>query len=175
MHFERIRTFITVIESNSYGAAAKQMHLSKAAVSKQISLLEEELGIKLIERTTRRLGLTEGGILYYAHLDLVRHRYITHSMRLPDHVLTFGRQHVHLDPYLRINNAQAMLECALNGLGIVKLHDYMAVDSIKSGKLVEILSPFSQEEYAIYLYYMQNRYLSPKIRHFIDFLLAKML
>lgn len=105
--------------------------------------------------------------------DLIHHRYITHSMRVPDNVLEFGDLQVHLDPYLRINEGKSMLTCALNGLGIVKLHDYMVKESLQSGQLIEILHAYSQEEYPIFLYYMQNRYLSPKIRHFIDFLLKK--
>lgn len=67
MHsLDRIQTFVRVVEANSFVGAAQQMNLSKAALSKQISALEQELGIKLIERTTRRLSLTEAGSLYYA-------------------------------------------------------------------------------------------------------------
>ncbi len=62
---ERIKIFVNVIEANCYTAVAQQMKLSKAAISKQISSLEQELGVKLINRTTRRLKLTEGGLLYY--------------------------------------------------------------------------------------------------------------
>jgi DNA-binding transcriptional LysR family regulator len=50
----------------------------------------------------------------------------------------------------------------------------MVKESLQEGKLIEILHPYNQEEYAVYVYYMQSRYISPKIRHFIDFLLEKM-
>ncbi len=106
--------------------------------------------------------------------DLIHHRYITHSMRLNDQVLTFDDFELNLDPYLRINDTGAMLKCALNGLGIVKLHDYMVNESLAAGRLIEVLQPFSQEVYSIYLYYMENRYLNPKIRFFIDFVLEKL-
>ncbi len=284
---ERIQTFVKVVEAGSYVAVAHQLHLSKAAISKQISLLEQELGIKLMERTTRRLHLTEGGSLYYAYckrllelvhemeglistmrqepigtlklfcsryfgeqaiiphlkefmeaypqvkvdlwleermpdlvkeevdlligvsmqgppeairrtisktryifcaspdylerfgipqkpIDLMHHRYITHAMRRPNDVLEFGDLQLHLAPYLRINDAWSMLKCALNGMGIVKMHDYIVKESLESGQLIEILHAYSLKKYDIFLYYMPNRYLSPKIRHFIDFLLDKL-
>jgi DNA-binding transcriptional LysR family regulator len=107
-------------------------------------------------------------------IDLVNHHYLTHGMRQPNHILTFGENHsITLDPILRLNDANALLTCALNGLGIVKLHYYMVKDALKEKKLIEILAPYNQEIYPIYLCYSQNRYLSPKIRHFIDFLMTK--
>lgn len=284
---ERLQTFVRVVEANSYVAVADQMKLSRAAISKQISTLEEELGIKLIERTTRRLSLTEAGEHYYKQskeilnkldemenlaltmrkepigtlnlfcsryfgeryvvpylgefieaypkiklniqlgeripdaakeeidivigmsisgppdviqrtisktryalcasptylqtfgipqkpIELVEHRYLTHSMRTPDHLLSFGDEsHIHLDPFMRLNDATALLMCALQGIGIVNLHYYMVQQALKEGTLVEVLKPYSQKIYPIYLYHLQNRYLTPKIRHFIDFLLTK--
>lgn len=65
LKLERIQTFITVIESHGFSAAAKRLKISTPAVSKQISELESELGTLLIERTTRRLSLTESGETYY--------------------------------------------------------------------------------------------------------------
>ncbi len=284
---ERLQTFVKVVEANSYVAVANQMKLSRAAISKQISTLEEEVGIKLLERTTRRLHLTEAGEHYYnqskeilnkldeienlalsmrkepigtlnlfcsryfgeqyvvPHLgefiqaypkiklniqlgeripdaakeeidivmgmsisgppeaiqrtisktryafcaspqylrqfgtphkpiDLVKHRYLTHSMRVPDYLLTFSEEApIHLDPFLRLNDGTALLMCALQGIGIVKLHYYMVKQALEEKRLVEVLKPYSQDVYPIYLYHLHNRYLPPKIRHFIDFLLTK--
>jgi DNA-binding transcriptional LysR family regulator len=59
--------FITVVESGSYSAAAKQLFKSPSAISKQISALEESLGVQLFDRTTRSLSVTEEGTLYYEH------------------------------------------------------------------------------------------------------------
>lgn len=57
--------FAAVVECEGFTAAAKRLNLSKAAVSKQVSLLEERLGARLLNRTTRRLALTEAGQNFY--------------------------------------------------------------------------------------------------------------
>ena len=62
--------------------------------------------------------------------DLIQHRYIAHSMRQPDNVVTFkNNREIMVKPVLRINDSQALRECAVQGMGIVQLHDYMALDA----------------------------------------------
>ncbi len=57
--------YAKVVEEGSFSSAARQMGMSKSAVSKQISKLENRLGARLLNRTTRRLNLTEIGAVYY--------------------------------------------------------------------------------------------------------------
>ena len=57
--------FARVVEAKSFTGAARQLGMSKAAVSKQVSRLEERLGARLLNRTTRRLHLTEIGAAFY--------------------------------------------------------------------------------------------------------------
>ena len=59
-------TFARVVEAGSLTAAARALRTSLASVSRQLAALEEELGARLLNRTTRRLSLTEGGQAYYA-------------------------------------------------------------------------------------------------------------
>lgn len=56
--------FTGVVEAESFSAAARDLGISKSAVSKQVSRLEDELGVRLLNRTTRRLSLTEAGAAY---------------------------------------------------------------------------------------------------------------
>lgn len=101
--------------------------------------------------------------------DLQQHRYITHSMRKPDNVLLFKEAKIVLEPILWLNDSRAMCECAIQGMGIVKLHDYIVADALQNKLLIEILPKFSEPKQPVYLYYQHSRYLQPKIRRFIDF------
>jgi DNA-binding transcriptional LysR family regulator len=285
---ERLTSFICVIETNSFAAAARKQGVSVAAISRQITALEKELGAQLLQRSTRRLALTEIGRQYYQHCkealqdlaeaesmiaqthtepsgvlhvtssryfakkclvphlaefmkifpkitikfelaermpdlaaegidilfgvstagapewvgrrvattryvlcaapkylkkhgapkapaDLTQHRYITHNMRKPANVITFkDNVEIYLEPVLWLNDTRAMLECALQGIGIVKLHEYEVAEAVAKKQLIEILSKYNEGEYPIYLYYQATRYLQPKIRCFIDFYLPKL-
>lgn len=63
--FTRMRTFVQVVDAGGFSAAARAMGKSKALVSKYVRDLEDELGVRLLNRTTRRLSLTEVGQAYF--------------------------------------------------------------------------------------------------------------
>jgi DNA-binding transcriptional LysR family regulator len=284
----QIETFVLTADLGSLAAAARKLGISSAAVSKQLTRLEEELGLQLLMRSTRRLELTEVGINYchqcrrildeveaasalisqvkvlpsgvlrvvsgrhfanayiVPHMkefllkypkielnlelaervpdlnlesidvligmsisasgddiqkriattaytfcasldyleqfgipkkpgDLKKHRYITHSMRKPDNELIFrGNERITLSPYIRVNDTQAMLNFALEGLGIVMLHHYVVKEHIERGALQELLTSYISMEVPIYVAYPQRRFISSKVRCFIDFVLEKM-
>lgn len=105
--------------------------------------------------------------------DLSQHAYITHTMRKPDNVVKLkGNKKIYLEPTLWLNDSRALCECAIQGMGIVSLHDYVVADALADGSLIEILPEFSEPNQPVYLYYQQSRYLQPKIRRFIDFYTA---
>ncbi|RDL14788.1 LysR family transcriptional regulator [Pseudomonas jessenii] len=60
-----IASFIKVVESGSIVGAAKTLGVSAAAVSQTINRLEAHLGVRLLQRTTRSMALTENGAVYY--------------------------------------------------------------------------------------------------------------
>lgn len=69
--FTALNVFRQVVELGSFAAAARQMGLSPAAVSKNINELEAHLAARLLNRTTRRLSLTEAGSRYYEQVAQV--------------------------------------------------------------------------------------------------------
>jgi DNA-binding transcriptional LysR family regulator len=62
-----IAAFVSVIDAGSFSAAARRLKLSKSAVSAHLQRLEQRLGVRLLNRTTRRLAVTEAGAAYYRH------------------------------------------------------------------------------------------------------------
>lgn len=283
----QMEAFVLTSELGSLAAVARKLGVSPAAVSKQISRLEKELGLQLLVRSTRRIELTDVGINYclqcrrileevevasalisqvkavpygilkivsgrhfanaylIPHMkefllkypkielnlelaeripdlnveaidvligmsisaagdsiqkqiattsysfcaspsylkqfgipenpeDLKNHRYITHSMRKPDDELVFHHKEIiTITPYIRVNDAQTMLNFALDGLGIVKLHHYVVKEHLEKGILQELLSTYNNSEIPIYVAYPQRRFIPSKTRCFIDFIVEK--
>ncbi|WNK00990.1 LysR family transcriptional regulator [Thalassospiraceae bacterium LMO-JJ14] len=64
---EGMTVFTAVVDAGSFTAAAKQLRASKASVSTQLQKLEDRLGVRLLNRTTRRLSLTDEGRAFYEH------------------------------------------------------------------------------------------------------------
>lgn len=64
---EHIRTFVRVVDTGSFTAVAAEQQQSQPTVSRQISALEDHLGVRLLQRTTRALTLTDEGRTYFNH------------------------------------------------------------------------------------------------------------
>jgi DNA-binding transcriptional LysR family regulator len=98
--------FAQVVDSRSFSAAAARLGLSKSAVSKQIAKLEDRLGARLLNRTTRTLSPTDAGQDFYERCLRVVHeveeaeRAITHLSAEPRGLLrlsapaSFGREYL---------------------------------------------------------------------------------
>ena len=67
MDFNQVAVFIRVVQAGSFSAAARQLALPVSTVSHRVAMLEKRLGVTLLQRTTRRLHLTDAGQLYYQH------------------------------------------------------------------------------------------------------------
>ncbi|MDS1139482.1 LysR family transcriptional regulator [Pusillimonas sp. SM2304] len=70
MDFNEAAVFVKVVEAGSFSAAARQLGLPTSTVSTRVARLEKRLGITLLQRTTRRLHLTDTGQLYYQHASI---------------------------------------------------------------------------------------------------------
>lgn len=65
MDLNRITAFVRVVEAGSFTAAAAPLGLRKSSVSRSVAALEADLGIRLLQRTTRKLSLTDAGRAFY--------------------------------------------------------------------------------------------------------------
>lgn len=283
--------FAKVVEAKSFSEAARQLGLSKSAVSKQISRLEQRLGARLLNRTTRRLHLTEVGTQFYercarvvseaeeaellvtrhheaprgilkvnapmdfgklylapalpdllaqfpelridldlndrivdmidegydvairiadlpdssliakklapcAHVvcaspsyleehggpetpdDLKQHNCLLYSYQAggPDWIFQRpeGPFHVPVSGNFRVNNGEVVRIALLAGLGIGYMPAFMVMEDIKSGKLVSILGSHVRPDVGVFAVYPHSRYLSAKVRAFVDFLAGRL-
>lgn len=86
--FERVAYFLHVCECGSVSKAAEKLYISPQALNKQIRLLEEELGEKLFQRTTRTLSLTSFGTFFRNQMQPVYHLYQTARAQVANYLDT---------------------------------------------------------------------------------------
>jgi DNA-binding transcriptional LysR family regulator len=67
MDLNQLRHFALVVQHGGFSAAEREAHIPKAKLSRHVMELEERVGVRLLQRSTRRLALTEAGRLFYEH------------------------------------------------------------------------------------------------------------
>jgi len=289
-----IRGFVRVVEAGSFTRAADSLDMPNATLSKQVQELEAHLGVRLLQRTTRRVTVTPEGRDYYekttrilrdledidTSFDVARSKPRGHlrvdvggstardvlvpalpgfTARYPDIRIDLGvsdrsadlisdnidcvirggaldssslvARHIgdaslltcaapaylkqfgtpaypeelknghrlvsYLSPQngrafpfrfarsaekleikvehrVGVNESNAHLAAAVAGLGIVQTFGYAARAALESGALVEILRPWRPPAYPFHVVYPQNRYVSQRLRVFIDWLLESL-
>lgn len=65
MDIRQLKYFVTIVDEGNITKAAEKLHIAQPPLSQQLKLLEEELGIKLIERNTRKIQITEAGYMLW--------------------------------------------------------------------------------------------------------------
>jgi len=105
-----MEAFVAVVEAGGFSAAARALHLAPPVVSKRLAKLEQDLGVRLIQRTTRRLITTDLGQAYYERAAVIvkaaqeAQQFVRQSAGQAQGVLkltaptSFGR--LHIAPYL---------------------------------------------------------------------------
>ncbi|MHA3915794.1 LysR family transcriptional regulator [Halovulum sp. GXIMD14793] len=285
-----MQAFVSVVDQGGFTEAARKMGISKSAVSKHVASLEERLGARLLNRTTRRVSPTEIGLAYYdrvnsvlqaateaddmvgtmqdnpkgslrvsvpvsfgisqlsglingfleanpevdinlvlddrfvelvaegfdlairiGHLqdsslkarklaetrtvlvaspaylarqgtparlnDLTNHQLLHYSNLSTGNfwrlrTLSGEEQHIRVGGRLTANNAEALMQAAEDGLGIAQLPGFILGDAISTGRLVEVLPELAVDRLGIYAVYPPGRFVQPKLRAFIDHLVA---
>lgn len=277
---------VAVVEAGSFSGAAARLGITKSAVSKRIAQLEASLGVRLLQRTTRSLSLTEAGQRFHAHasaaveamgqaeraatelqdqprgrlrvvalmafgrlhlvprlpefaarhpdlsIDLVLDDHATHiafnefdvALRagaLPDSAFiarrlaslrsvvcasaaylaehthpqrpqdllahdclaysysteattwTFQRngrsQSIEVGGSLQINNAEALCQVLLQGMGVARLPTFIAGPHLAAGRLVALLPEYTMPSKDLHVVFAERTYLPQKVRVFIDF------
>ncbi|MDJ0841026.1 MAG: LysR family transcriptional regulator [Acidobacteriota bacterium] len=282
--------FIKVVEEGGFSAAARSLNTPKSSVSRRISRLEERLGIRLLQRTTRRLSLTDAGTMMFErgsrilaelsetedavmhmqseprglirmtlpadmgpqiaplaaefleqfsevsiemdmsnrYLDLVAEGYdlavraaralpesqlMARKLRTsrpvlvaaPDYLARYGEPkkpedlsahrcilfprwsaktqwtlqgedgpvQVAVSGSISANNLAAVKELALAGLGVASLPEEFLLSELAAGRLVELMPGSTILSGTLWLVYPERRYITPKVRAWIEFLVNK--
>lgn len=96
-----MKLFVRVAERESFSRAAEEIGLPKGSVSRQIQALEHQLGIRLLHRTTRRVQLTQDGMVYYERAkDLLSNLDELEGLFQPDPASISGKIRVDIPPGL---------------------------------------------------------------------------
>lgn len=69
MDFENLRIFVEVARRGSFAAVARDRNTDPSSVSRAVATLEQELGTRLLQRSTRRMSLTEAGNLFFSRTE----------------------------------------------------------------------------------------------------------
>ena len=287
---ESVRVFMAVARLSGFSAAAGELGISKAACSKHVARLETDLGVRLLNRSTRSVGLTEAGTAYRDRMreiladieetesviaqlnteprgqlrvmaptsygsfhltraitdyqakfpevnvelilvdrpadlvqegidlaihvgeledsncvartlarvrivvvgapaylnragrpslpdDLLRHNCLVYSARHPVgawHFNVGGKQRQFLvGGTFRSSAGEALRTAAIQGSGLVQLPTYMVGLDIQAGRLEPVLVDFESQPRSITALFLHRRYLSAKVRTFVDFMQAR--
>lgn len=106
--------------------------------------------------------------------DLARHQIATYRYQQSSedwHFIGPGQKQsaIKVNSHVRMNNSLALHEALLAGAGIARMPTFVVGQSIKTGRLQHVLPGYRSPELSIYAVYPQRRYLSPKVRAFIEF------
>jgi DNA-binding transcriptional LysR family regulator len=109
--------------------------------------------------------------------ELSAHDCIAHTQRATPREWHFtspggGKTSVQINGRIAVTNALAVRACALQGLGIIELNSYIVGGDIREGRLVRLLEGHEPKELSVYAVFPQRRFLAPKVRVFIDAMLA---
>src|SRR5205085_1068216 len=186
-----------VVDLNGFSAAARALAVPKAAVSRAVADLEKTLGVRVLERTTRRIALTSAGRLLYPHARRIGEetdaaRAAIAKLREPEarplRVVadpTYGRVLLSpLVPRFLEAFAHVPLEVALDdpavlhaataaGLGVGLLPEFLCRQGLATGRLKAVLSEWTvPPAAALYALYPAALESDPRVQQFVDFLAA---
>lgn len=118
---KRMSIFARVVELGSFTAVANQLQVSVSSVSQSVAKLEDELQVKLLNRSTRRIGLTEAGKIYYQGCR----RMINEVTQVHEQLYAFNNTPVGT---LRIGSSTTMAQNVLAPLSLRLLKDYPGLE-----------------------------------------------
>ncbi|RCW50017.1 selenium metabolism-associated LysR family transcriptional regulator [Paenibacillus prosopidis] len=170
LNFHQLHIFYTVAERGSFSAAAQSLHMTQPAVTMQVQSLEDYFGTKLLQRSTKRIELTEAGrtLMPFAQrsIDLIRDTdqamstftkqlkgrlQLGSSLTIGEYILPrllgpFGQEYPHITISMKVMNTSQIMEDILNhqlNFGLIEApvnHPDMHMEAVMSDELRLIVS-----------------------------------
>ncbi|WP_219837741.1 selenium metabolism-associated LysR family transcriptional regulator [Paenibacillus sp. R14(2021)] len=165
LNFHQLHIFYTVAERGSFSAAAQALHMTQPAVTMQVQSLEDYFGTKLLQRSTKRIELTEAGraLMPYAQrsIDLIRDTDVQMSkftkqlkgrlqlgasLTIGEYILPrllgpFGQEFPHIAISMKVMNTAQIMDEILNhqlNFGLIEApvnHPDMHMEAVMSDEL----------------------------------------
>src|SRR5437660_1317502 len=180
--------FAKVVDFGSYTAAAKALGLQTSKLSRRIAALETELGVRLINRTTRRLSLTEAGKTFHRHclalLDEAQAAKDAMSQILaspqglvriscPTGLLQGGdgepAELTH-SPRLCTDDLFTLRRAALQGIGAVLVPRLLVANDLEGGALIRLLPSLKAHVGIVHAVFPSRRGMVPAVRALLELL-----
>ena len=130
----RMQAFVQVVEAGGFSAAARRAGKSKALLSKYVRDLEDELGVRLLNRTTRQLSPTEVGIAYHREAVEI-------LQRLDDLSASVRDRHGDARGHLRVSAPRSFGDAEL-GVAVIEFmgqHPEITVDLRLDDRFVDLV------------------------------------
>ncbi|MEK3884425.1 selenium metabolism-associated LysR family transcriptional regulator [Paenibacillus sp. PL2-23] len=169
LNFHQLHIFYTVAERGSFSAAAQALHMTQPAVTMQVQSLEDYFGTKLLQRSTKRIDLTEAGraLMPYAKssIELIRDTdqamstftkqlkgrlQLGSSLTIGEYILPrllgpFGQEYPHITISMKVMNTAQIMEEILNhqlNFGLIEApvnHPDMHMEAVMSDELMLVV------------------------------------
>ena len=130
MDLNEVLMFTKVVETKSFTAAADALGVPKSTVSRKLAQLEERLGVRLVQRTTRKLSLTDVGQAYY---DRIRSVILDIAAAEGTPVSAAGGAKVVFAGEMKFYGNTVILD---HGLGLFSFYNHMSVIYVEEGQMV---------------------------------------
>lgn len=132
---ESATIFVQVVEKLSFSKAARKLKISTSAVTRQIEKLENELGVRLLQRNTRQVSLTEAGAIFYDSCLHLLETYSTAKKQVKN-------LHHELTGTLKIGspNSISHLYLSMALQKFIKQYPDLKIDIVNGNHLLDLLS-----------------------------------
>lgn len=130
----RMQAFVQVVDAGGFSAAARKAGKSKALLSKYVRDLEDELGVRLLNRTTRQLSPTEAGVAYHREaVDILQ--------RLEDLTASVRDTHTQARGHLRVSAPRSYGDAELGAAmaEFLTVHPEITVDLRLDDRFVDLV------------------------------------